>query len=311
MDKLKFGACFNLTPAFLKTHNWSELKNLALECEGFGYDSIWIMDHFGWDTGPNILECWTTLSALAAITTKTRVGTLVLCNSYRHPPLLAKMANTLDLISNGRLDFGIGAGWRQSEYEAFGIPFPSAAIRVAQLEEAIKIIKSLWTIDRTSYEGKFYAVKDAQLGPEPVQKPHPPLWIGAFGEKVMLRIVAEYGDGWNLVDQTPEQYAHKIEVLKKHCRAVGRDINQIMKSLLMPIIMGKTSSEARDKARRLEPPHISGDSFKTRIVGTKGECIERIGQYQKLGMTHFLIELENMTFLERREFAEEIMPSFK
>lgn len=311
MAKLKFGACLNLVPEFLKKHDWKGLRQIAMECESLGYDSIWVMDHFGWDTGPDIFECWTTLSALAASTGKIRLGTLVLCNSYRYPSLLAKMAATLDVISNGRLDFGIGAGWRQIEYETFGVPFPPPKVRVAQLREAVTLIKRLWTEEKTSFNGKYYQIHGAEFGPKPMQRPNPPIWIGAYGEKVMLRIVAELADGWNIVDTTPEQYAHKMEVLKKHCSSVKRGINGIMKSLLLPVIIDRNSEKARKKVQQIKPSQISGNSFKTRIVGNPDECIQRIKEYQKLGMTHFLIELGTMIAEERRLFVEEVIPAFK
>lgn len=311
MKKLKFGAALNLVPAFLKTHDWKELRRLTLECEKFSYDSVWIMDHFGWDTGPNILECWTTLSALSAATSEIRLGTLVLCNSYRHPPLLAKMAATLDVISNGRLDFGIGAGWRQAEYEAAGIPFPSSGVRIAQLKEAIKVIKKIWTDKKSSYDGKYYSIHELDFGPGLVQKPYPPIWIGALGENLMLRLVAESANGWNITNQTPQQYAHKMEVLRKHCISRNRNIGEIMKSLLLPVVIDKSSEKAERKAKELKPPEISGDSFTTRLVGDPDECIEKIREYQNLGMTHFLIELKDMTDEERRLFAEEVIPAFK
>lgn len=227
---------------------------------------------------------------LAAATSKIRLGTLVLCNSYRHPPLLAKMSATLDVISNGRLDFGIGAGWRQTEYEAAGILFPSSAIRVAQLKEAVKVIKKIWLEKKASHSGKYYHLHELEFGPEPVQKPHPPIWIGAFGEIVMLKLVADSADGWNIVDQTPQQYAHKMEVLKKHCLSTNRNIEEIMKSLLLPVVIDKNSEKAKRKVKELKPPEISGDSFATRIVGDPTECIEKIREYQNLGMTHFIIE---------------------
>lgn len=311
MNKLKFGACLSLVPEFLKKHDWKGLRQIATECESLGHDSIWVMDHFGWDTGPDIFECWTTLSALAASTGKIRLGTLVLCNSYRYPSLLAKMAATLDVISNGRLDFGIGAGWRQIEYETFGVPFPPPRVRVAQLREAVTLIKKLWTEEKTSFNGKYYQLHGAEFGPKPMQRPNPPIWIGAYGEKVMLKIVAELADGWNIVDNTPEQYAHKMEVLKKHCTSVKRDINEIMKSLLLPVIIDRNSERARKKVQQIKPRQISGNSFKTRIVGNPDECIQRIKEYQKLGMTHFLIELETMTTEERQLFVDEVIPAFK
>jgi len=192
--------------------DFNTVKNVTQECERLGFDSVWLFDHLMAFGSPedNVLECWTTLSALSAATRRIRLGTLVLCNSFRHPSVLAKMAATLDYISDGRLDFGIGAGWFRPEYEAYGIPFPKASLRISQLAESLEIIKRMWTAEKATYQGKYYGVKDAVCNPKPVQKPHPPVWVGVMiGKRRMFDIIARYADGWTISSlylPTPAEY---------------------------------------------------------------------------------------------------------
>ena len=174
---------------------FESIRSLAAAGEELQYDSIWLGDHFFYSEQP-FLECWTTLSALSCATKKIKLGTQVLCNSYRHPPLVAKMAATLDVISGGRLILGLGAGWHKREYEAYGIPFRRDGIRVSRLEEAVKVIKKMWTQPATTFKGKHYVVKDARCEPKPIQKPHPPIWIGGNGNRI-LRIAARTRS-WNI-----------------------------------------------------------------------------------------------------------------
>ena len=172
MNKTKIGV-FLPFYAFKSPQTFERVRNVVLECERLGYDSIWLDDHLMYGKTP-ILECWTTLSALASLTAKIRLGTMVLCNSYRNPALLAKMAATLDVISNGRLELGIGAGVQKDEHEAYGIPFPKPSERIERMKEAVEIIKKLWTEENANYQGKYYTVNEAVCLPKPLQKPHPP-----------------------------------------------------------------------------------------------------------------------------------------
>ena len=173
MEKVQFGI-------LIDPPNFKYVKEVALQSEKLGFDSIWIYDHFFWEGSrdteteqvSDLLECTTTMSALAALTSRIRIGSLMLGNSYRNPSLTAKIGATLDVISNGRLEFGIGAGWKENEYIAYGYPFPSPAVRIAQLKEAVTIIKKMWTEEKPSYKGKYYEIKEALCDPKPVQKPH-------------------------------------------------------------------------------------------------------------------------------------------
>ncbi len=213
-------------------YTYEQALAIALEAEKAGYESFWCSDHFFLNeksAGQNCLEAWTLLSALAANTTKIRLGTMVTCNSYRPPSLLAKIAASIDMISNGRLWFGYGAGWKEVEYRAYGYDFPKIQVRMDMMEEALQIIKLLWTESSPTFKGNHYSIENAFSAPKPVQKPHPPILIGGDGEKRTLKAVAKYADYCNLFLR-PE-FEKKLDVLKSHCKDVGRDYDDVGKSL--------------------------------------------------------------------------------
>ena len=191
-------------------------------------EHAWLFDHFApihGDINGASLEGWTLLAAFAAQTTRLRVGLMVTGNTYRHPAVLAHMAATVDIISNGRLDFGIGAGWSEYEHSSMGIPLYTPAERIRRLGEACVIIKQLFTQPLSNFEGRYYQVKEARCEPKPVQKPHPPFVIGGGGEQLTLRVVAEHADIWNFPGPaaSADQFSRKVSILHKHCEAVGRD----------------------------------------------------------------------------------------
>jgi F420-dependent oxidoreductase-like protein len=201
-------------------------------------EHAWAFDHFiplGPDpTGPQ-LEGWTLLGALAARTERMRLGLMVTGNIYRHPAVLANIATTVDIISNGRLDFGIGAGWNELETSMYGIPLYSPGERIRRLGEACEVIKLLWTETRANFEGKYYQLKEALCEPKPVQKPYPPFVIGGSGERLTLRVVAQYASVWNFVGGSVDDFRHKSEVLDQHCAAIGRNPAEIERSIQRPI----------------------------------------------------------------------------
>ena len=220
------------------TNEWSFLEIMAPHMEETGWDMIWLNDHFmptmrAIDkpdhpedaTGPRN-ETWTTMGALAHLTSRVRLGHLVTGNTYRHPAVLAKMAASVDIISGGRLVLGIGAGWQENEHVAYGIPFYTTGERIHRLDEACQIILSLFHNDYTTFDGRYYQLKDAPLSPKPIQKPHPPLHVGVKGEKVSLGIAARYADQWDVPGDV-EVFAHKSKVLDKFCAEVGRDPAEI------------------------------------------------------------------------------------
>jgi F420-dependent oxidoreductase-like protein len=199
-----------------------------------GFDHCWCMDHFatlgGRDDGP-IFEAWTLLAAMAATTSRTRIGCAVTGNTYRHPAVLAKAAVTVDHLSGGRLEFGIGAGWAENEHTMLGLPFGTAGDRADRLEEACQVIRSLWTQPRASFAGQHYQLTGAVAEPKPVQQPHPPIWIGGAGRRRTLRIAAQHASVWNAPGGSPEEVAELSGVLDRHCAEVGRDPSEIRRSV--------------------------------------------------------------------------------
>ncbi len=295
--------------------NWNQEKENVMAFEKQGFDSVWVMDHFWWKRyNYNCLECWTTLSALASITKKIKIGTLVSCNLYRSPALLAKMAATLDVISNGRLNFGIGAGWDEAECTAYGIPFPSSINRVKRLREAIKIIKKMWTEDKATYIGQYYHIKDAICKPKPIQKPHPPIWIGGKG-RLMLKLAAEEADGINFYG-TPKEFKERYKILKNFCTNIGRDYNDIKKSWTGDVIMATDKDELDNKIRAYLRTHPEAKGkvdyyIRRNLTGTPEKIRSQIEEYVALGVEYFWPGIEPprtfMTPEERQIFVDEVM----
>lgn len=229
-SKLSFG----IKTAPQNTTN-EDMLRVWLEADSIpSVEHAWLFDHFipiaGDFTGP-CLEGWTLLAAYAAQTKRIRVGIMVTGNTYRHPAVLANMGATIDVISNGRLDFGIGAGWNEREHNAYGIPLYAPGERIRRMGEACEVIKLLWTERVANFEGKYYQLKDAYCEPKPVQKPYPPFVIGGSGEQLTLRITAQYADIWNFVGGSIDVFKHKNEVLDNHCAAIGRDPETIRRSI--------------------------------------------------------------------------------
>ena len=194
------------------------------------FEHAWLFDHMSpiqGDLDGPCLEGWTLLSALAARTERLRLGLMVAGNTYRHPAIHAHQAATVDVISGGRLDFGVGAGWNEYEHSSMGIPLYKPGERIRRLGEACEITKRLFTQHLTDFDGRYYQLKEARLEPKPVQKPHPPFVIGGSGEQLTLRVVAQYADIWNATANDVETFKHKTRVLHEHCAAVGRDVGEI------------------------------------------------------------------------------------
>src|SRR5205807_5697686 len=225
---------------------YETMTRVAQEAETLGYDSIWLFDHFHTVPTPTqevTFECWTSTAALARDTKRVRIGQMVTCNGYRNPALLAKMASTVDTLSHGRLDLGIGAGWYEHEFLAYGYDFPDGPTRLRQLREAVQVILAMWTQDEAVFEGKYYQVRGAINQPKGVQKPHIPLLIGGGGEKVTLKIVAQYGDACN-VSGDLDTIKHKFDVIKQHCETVGRDYESIHRTSTTFCSIAETDEQA-------------------------------------------------------------------
>jgi F420-dependent oxidoreductase-like protein len=270
---------------------FDDYRDLWLRSEELGYDWVSDFDHFlpihADPAGPQF-EGLTLLSAMAAHTSRVRCGMLVLGVTYRHPAVVANMAATIDHVSGGRLELGMGAAWFESEHDQYGIPFPRIGVRMDMLDEACRIMRSLCTQETTTFEGRHYRLKDARMEPKPVQK-HLPLVIGGAGERRTLRIVAEHGDIWNTFYGDLDGYRHKLNVLARHCADVGRDPADVRKSLTFRAVLDENEREARQRARALHgdpPPERLQEMM---IVGTPEQCSERLGPYAELGVGDFLL----------------------
>jgi len=294
---------------------FDQIKDTATLCDELGYHSIWFYDHVLGQGGihMDIYEAWTLMSALSTVTNKTKIGSMVLCNSFRPPALLAKMAATLDVISNGRLEFALGAGWFEAEYNAYGYPFPNTKTRIEQLGEAVKIIRSMWTEEKTSFNGAHYRIDEAYCNPKPVQKPHPPIIIGGTGEKKLLRIVAELADEWNCPANSADDFDRKFEALSNHCNDVGRDISDIIVSQQTVCVIAKDSAELWEKLPKAQKRYgFFGNVESFGIVGTPDKCIKKIEENLKKGITKYTIFFSDiMNHDTIRFFAKEVMQEFK
>ena len=316
MGKLKFGVFlpFYAFQAKTPTEQFETLKNIVLECERYDYDSVWLDDHLMFNNWP-ILESWTTLSALSTLTHKIRLGTMVSCNQHRNPALLAKSAATLDVLSNGRLEFGIGAGAQEAEHLAYGFGFPNLSSRVEQLGEAIEIIKRLWTQEKTTYQGKHYSLKDAVCEPKPLQKPHMPITVGGSEEKNTLRVTAKYADrfDWGHLPSV-EVYKHKLDVLENHCKAVGRDFSEIKRSAWPSgqILIAENQKALDEKISKLKPPNMSLQDYRKGTLGiTANECRNPLQGFIDLDATYFMLYFADLPSTDGlRLFAEAIANKF-
>ncbi len=291
------------------------IKDRALLADRLGYHSLWFVDHM-WSRGmPDLdhLEAWTLMAATAAVTTRLGIGTLVLCNSYRNPALLAKMTASLDHVSNGRMLLGMGAGWMDEEYRAYGYPFPTTRVRIEQLEEAVRIVKLLCIEPRATFQGKYYAVDDAPNNPKPVQRPHPPILIGGAGERRMLRVVAQHADIWNCPNNAAPELPRKLDVLRRHCDAVGRDPATIEVSEQTIVVLGRDEEDLRQK--RAFAKRALGAVFdidKTALQGTPDQLIDAIHRRTRDGVTFFTILFGDLHQPETLElFAEKVAPAFR
>jgi alkanesulfonate monooxygenase SsuD/methylene tetrahydromethanopterin reductase-like flavin-dependent oxidoreductase (luciferase family) len=274
------------------------------------FDSAWVADHFlPWanfqSDDTDTLECFTTMSYLAGAFPGLHFGSIVLSQSYRNPALLAKMGATLQALSGGRFILGIGAGWKEDEYRAYGYEFPRTPVRIAQLEEAVQIIRRLWTEAPADFTGKYYRIQAAHCEPRP--QPRPTILIGGGGEKLTLRIVAKHADWWNFPGGSVENYAHKLDVLRGHCQAVGRDFDQIVKTWAAEVVaVAATESQAKRVAEA--SPFYQGSG----IVGDPQQVAAQLRTFVDLGVEHFILRFADFPDPDGALlFAEEVIPQLR
>jgi alkanesulfonate monooxygenase SsuD/methylene tetrahydromethanopterin reductase-like flavin-dependent oxidoreductase (luciferase family) len=266
------------------------------------FSSLWVSDHL-MTAEPFRMDVWTELTWIAARYPGPLLGTIVLSNSYRHPPLMAKMAASLQAFSHGRFVLGYGAGWLENEYRAYGYEFPSTRVRIEQMVEGLKIMRAMWTNSPASFEGTYYRIENAYCEPRP--DPQPIVMIGGDGEKLTLRAVAEHADWWNSVSRSVPVLRHKMEVLEQHCRDVGRDYGSVRKTITQTCYLAKTRSEAQliagDRANRPEPP----------FVGEPAELIEHLQELVDLGFDLFQMVFAGFPeTTDMRLFVDKVMPAF-
>jgi alkanesulfonate monooxygenase SsuD/methylene tetrahydromethanopterin reductase-like flavin-dependent oxidoreductase (luciferase family) len=335
-DKIKFG-CY----VYQQGLEYKDIQRIVIECERLGFDSVWLKDNFtsSWlnayfsynkksdnirksrESFP-ILESWTTLCSLATITTKIRLGA-ILVNLYRSPSITAKMVSTLDVIAGGRIEFGLSAGWYEEECKSYGIPFPKASTRVEMLEESLVIIKKMLTEKHaSSFDGKYYTISEADCNPKPIQKPHPPLWIGGGGKKT-LQLVAKYADGWNYGLCTYDEYLSKIAILRDCCNMIGKKYENLVKALHMVIRVVETDNELESSKTKIHNENIISDSGGDGsnvwnknpdlvISGTANNIKREINRYKNIGVNYFTIHFPDLPDLRSLDlFARYVVPEFK
>jgi F420-dependent oxidoreductase-like protein len=301
------------------------MLDFARHVEAGPWDSLWVYDHFHTvpvATDEATHEAWSLMAALAATTQRLRLGQMCSCMAYRNPAYLAKVAATCDVISGGRVEMGIGAGWYEHEWRAYGYGFPSAGDRLGMLDEGVQIMRQAWTDGVATLDGKYYQVDGAVVRPLPLQRDGIPLWIAGGGEQRTLRTAAKYAQYTNF-DTTPETFKRKSEILEQHCRDVGRDFGEITRSGNYNLVIGETESDVKDKlawihdhyAKSVPPDQAdrTGKLFADGpLVGTPEQLVERLREAEGFGMTYAILYVVDAIYdpgsLEL--FANKVIPEF-
>ncbi len=279
--------------------HWSTMRRLAQEADAGPWDSLWVYDHFHTVPRPTdeaTHEAWTLMAAFAAATDRIRLGQMCTCMGYRNPAYLAKVAATVDHVSAGRVEMGIGGGWYEHEWRAYGYGFPSAGDRLRMLDEGVQIMRQLWTEGKATLDGRHYQVDGALCRPLPVQEGGIPLWIAGGGEKKTLRIAAQYAQYTNF-EATPDTFRHKSDVLAQHCKDIGRDFDEITRSGNYNVVIGATEGDVKDKLAWIRehygkyvPADVADntrDQFASGpLVGTPEQIVETLREAETIGMTY-------------------------
>jgi F420-dependent oxidoreductase-like protein len=293
---------------------WAKAVEVAVLAEELGFDSLWVYDHFHNVPVPaheTMFECWTTMAAISQRTSRIQLGQMVGCSPYRNPGLLAKITSNIDVISGGRLIWGIGAGWYEHEFKGYGYDFLKASDRIRVLRETVEIVKAMWSEPDVTYDGKHFQLAGAQCDPKPLQKPHPQILIGGSGEQLTLRVVARLADASNFGGK-PHEFQHKTEVLQQHCKDVGRDYDEIQKTMSGEIFIRETEAEVKAAGTK----SIIGEAVESwtagTLVGTPEQVVEKIKTYIDLGATGFYPWCSDYPDTETvRLFAEKVIPELR
>jgi F420-dependent oxidoreductase-like protein len=295
--------------------DWDEIVRVWRRAEVLGYDTAWTYDHFVavmMDPYDPCLEAWSCLAALAVHTARIRIGALVTGNTYRHPAILAKIATTVDVISGGRLEFGIGAGWYEPEHCMFGLPFGTPGERCARLDEALTVIRALWRDRQARVDGRYYQLRDAIAEPKPTQRPHPPITVAGAGERRLLPLVARHADAWSSFG-SPTVFRHKIAILRRCCAAEGRDCDAIEKGVLVPALISDDLSTAAPLIQGYAMYQgLSEDEARSwMLLGTADDVCRQIDAFVAAGVTHFVLTLSPYNFEVFERFAAEVLPRYR
>ncbi len=281
------------------------------------YDSIWVYDHF--HTVPRIeqeavFEAWTTTAALARDTKRVKLGQMVTCIGYRNPALAAKIASTVDVLSHGRLYCGIGAGWYEHEWRAYGYGFPETRDRMRAFREATQIMVKMWTEETPTFEGEYFHIRGAINEPRGVQKPYPSLWIGGGGEQITLKLVAQYGNASNFAG-SPDDFRHKCDILRGHCEAAGRSYDEIIKSTNANIVFLKPGADIEEATRQVRAVYNWSVEELQRgaIVGEPAQIVERLAAMKEAGATYFITYFPRIAYDHEplHIFAEQVAPHLR
>jgi F420-dependent oxidoreductase-like protein len=307
-----------------RTKHWETMTGVAQRIEEVGFESLWVYDHFHTVPAPTqeaTYEAWTLMASLAAVTSTVRLGQMCTCNTYRPPSYLAKVAASIDVISGGRLEMGIGAGWYEHEHDGYGYPFLEPGPRIRMLEEGLEIMKAMWTEDVVDYDGRHYRLQGAICQPKPLQSPHIPLWVAGGGEQLTLRVAARHAQYTNF-GVKPEWFSHKSDVLAGHCRDVGRDFDEITRSANFNIVCADTEADVADrigmvKARFVE--HVTEEKAEEQLrlyrhnSGTPEQVVDSLREWEKLGLAYAIVYFPDAAYdLSSLElFAREVIPEFR
>jgi F420-dependent oxidoreductase-like protein len=309
--------------------HWPTMKGLAQRADAGPWESIWVFDHFHTVPAPTdeaTHEAWTLMSAFGAVTERVRLGQMCTCMSYRNPAYLAKVAATCDHVSGGRIEMGIGAGWYEHEWQAYGYGFPPARERLRMLDEGVQIMRQAWTEGRASLDGKHYQVDDAIVRPLPLQEGGIPLWIAGGGEKVTLKIAAKYAQYTNFIG-TDDVFANKSEILKGHCDTVGTDYDKIVRSANFNVFIGETEADVQKRIDTLKArtePYVGAEKAENAVatatlngagaaVGTPAQIVEKLGKFRELGLGYGIFNFAESAYDQSgiELFEREVIPALR